>query len=318
MRRVVLVLAVVLAVAGVGAWWARGVYRAPGPLAQATAVVVPRGTQAEVGLALLRAGVIRNVRHFEVAARLTARAGALRAAEFLFPAHASLREVLAVLRTARPVQHRLTIPEGLTAAQEAELLDRTEALAGDVPVPAEGALLPDSYVFERGFTRAALEARAAAAMRKLVARVWAERTAGLPLKSPEELVTLASIVERETARPEERAHIAAVFINRLRAGMRLQSDPTVIYAVTGGAMSGGRVLTRADLETDNPYNTYRVAGLPPGPIGSPGRASLEAVARPAASDDLYFVADGTGGHVFARTLEEHHRNVARFLAQQRH
>jgi UPF0755 protein len=308
---------IVLIAAGAGGWMvARGRYVAPGPLEKDAALVVPRGTHAEVGAALQKLGLVADGTSFRIAATLTDAAGPLHASEFQFPAHASLREVLAILRTARPVQHRLTIPEGLTAAQIAQLLDRTEALAGEVPVPPEGAMQPDSYAYEHGMTRQALVERAEATMQRTLARLWAERAEGLPLRTPQEMVTLASIVERETARPEERARIAGVFLNRLRRGMKLQSDPTVIYAVTGGAVSGGRTLSRADLDTDNPYNTYRIAGLPPGPIGSPGLAALQAVARPMATDELYFVVDGTGGHVFARTLEEHNRNVARWLATQ--
>jgi UPF0755 protein len=176
--------------------------------------------------------------------------------------------------------------------------------------------MPESYAYEHGMSRAAMVERAATAMRRTVARLWSERAENLPLRRPEDMVTLASIVERETARPEERARVAGVLLNRLKLGMRLQSDPTVIYAATGGAMTGGRTVTKADLDRDNPYNTYRVAGLPPGPIGSPGLASLQAVARPLATDELYFVADGQGGHAFARTLEDHNKNVARWQAGQ--
>ncbi len=291
-------------------------YVAPGPLQQTTTIIVPHGTHGEVGEALQKAGLVADARSFSIAAMLTAGGGPLRASEFVFPANASLRDVLLILRTAKPVQHRLTIPEGLTAAQIAVLLDHASALAGDVPVPAEGALLPESYAYEHGMTRVQMVERATAAMQRTLARLWAERDPAIPLQAPLQLLTLASIVERETARPEERAHIAGVFLNRLKRNMPLQSDPTVIYAATGGGMSGGRVVTRADLDADNPYNTYRNPGLPPGPIGSPGLAALQSVARPLATDELYFVADGTGGHVFARTLEEHNRNVARWRATQ--
>jgi UPF0755 protein len=212
------------------------------------------------------------------------------------------------------VQHLVTIPEGLTAAQIATLLDHTGALSGKAPVPEEGAVLPQSYAYERGATRASIIERAEAAMQRTLASVWAKRQEDLPLATPQELLTLASIVERETAKPEERPLVAAVFLNRLRRGMKLQSDPTVAYAISGGLTSADRALTRADLDNDSPYNTYRSGGLPPGPIGSPGLASLQAVAQPARNDDLYFVADGTGGHAFAPTLEEHNRNVARWRA----
>ncbi len=321
MRRVVLaVLALVACTAAAASLaWREALrrYAAPGPLAAETAVVVPHGTHADVARALHAAGVIDSERSFRLGAALTNAAGPLRAAELAFPAHASLRDTLATLRTARPVQHRLTLPEGLTAAQIAVLLDREEALAGETPVPGEGELLPDTYSFERGTPRIALAERAAAAMRRSVARIWAERDPRLPLATAQDLVTLASIVERETARPDERPHVAAVFYNRLARAMRLQSDPTVIYAATGGTLTGGHTITRSELDTDHPYNTYRTRGLPPGPIATPGPASLLAAAHPSPSDDLYFVATPTGGHAFARTLEEHNRNVAHWLAAAR-
>ena len=317
-RIIAAVLAGVLLLAGGAAQLGYWRFVAPGRLPQARNVVVPHGPPATVAEALLRAGVIDSVPAFRLAALLTRGNGPLHAAEFAFPASASLRETLTVLRTGRPVQHRLSIPEGLTAAQIAVLLDRTDALAGNVPVPAEGTVLPQSYDFEYGATRSAMMARASAAMRHALVKAWDERAPDLILASPEQMLILASIVERETAQPGERAHIAAVFLNRLRQGMKLQSDPTVAYAASGGLVTADPALTRANLEMSNPYNTYRVTGLPPGPIDSPGLASLLAVARPAASDDLYFVADGNGGHAFARTLEEHNRNVARWrkLGQQ--
>ena len=316
-RIAALALAIALALGGLGVATVhvgRQRLTAPGPLAQARNVVVPHGSPAVVAVALAQGGVIGSEREFRVFSLLTRGEGSLHAAELAFPAAASLRQVLTILRTARPVQHQLTIPEGLTAAQIALLLERAPALSGDAAVPDEGAVLPQSYAFELGATRAALLERAEAAMQRTLAKVWAERSEDLPLASAQELLTLASIVERETARPEERPLVAAVFLNRLRHGMKLQSDPTVAYAISGGLDTGDPALTRADLEVANPYNTYHVAGLPPGPIGSPGLASLQAVAQPARTDDLYFVADGTGGHVFARSLDEHNRNVARWRA----
>lgn len=298
---------------GGGLWWAGRMLVAPGPLAEPSEVVIPRGGPETVATTLLTAGVIPNDRIFLAAVWWTRAEGPLRAGEFAFPAGGSLRTTLTLLRTGRPVQHRLTIPEGLTAAQIALLLDRAEALSGETPVPGEGEILPQTYAFERGMPRAALLERAARAMERTVADAWTRRTPDLPLANPAELVTLASIVERETSRPEERAAVAGVYINRLRRGMRLQADPTVAYAATGGA-SLDRPPTRADLDQAHPFNTYRIPGLPPGPIASPGAASLMAAARPMAHDYLYFVADGAGGHVFARTLEEHNRNVAKWRA----
>jgi UPF0755 protein len=312
MRRLVaLALTALLVLGGFEVFeYARHRLTAPGPLPQARGVVIPRGSPAQVAEALEQAGVVADGREFYVAALLTRGEGNLRAAEFAFPANATLRQVLTILRTAKPVQHLVTIPEGLTAAQIAGLLDHTDALTGESPVPEEGAVLPESYAYEHGATRASIVERAEAAMQRTLAAVWAKRQEDLPLSSPQELLTLASIVERETAKPEERPLVAAVFLNRLRRGMKLQSDPTVAYAMSGGLNSADRALTHADLDIDSPYNTYRVNGLPQGPIGSPGLASLQAVAQPARTEDLYFVADGTGGHTFAPTLEEHNRNVA--------
>lgn len=304
-----------LLVAGVaGLYEGRAIYGGSGPSAEARAVLVPRGGDADVARALRDAGVIDDVTAFRAAALATRSQGPLHAGELLFPARASIADVLLILRGARPVQHRVTIPEGLTAAQISRVLDRADALTGDGVVPAEGALLPETYIFERGASRASIASRARTAMTRALAQAWASRTAGLPLSDPGQLLVLASMVERETAKPDERAHVAGVFVNRLRAGMRLQSDPTVIYAVGGGLGPLERGLTHADLSWPNPYNTYTVPGLPAGPIASPGLASLAAVAKPDVTDDLYFVADGSGGHAFAKTLGEHQRNVARWRA----
>ncbi len=311
-------LVVLLGTAGLlAAWQGLAYLNAPGPLAEPRAVVIPRGSPVRLGEVLAEEGVIRHPVALRIAAQLTTGEGPLRAGEFLFPAAASLRDVLTVLRTARPVQHRLTIPEGLTAAAIAVLVERAETLAGDPVVPPEGMVLPDTYLHERGTPRAAVLDRATRAMDRALAEAWASRADGLPLASPQEMLVLASIVERETGRSDERARVAQVFINRLRRGMRLQSDPTVVYAASGGAGVLDRPISRADLDAQHPYNTYRIPALPPGPIASPGAASLAAVARPAGGDDLYFVADGTGGHAFAKTLEEHNRNVARWRALSR-
>ncbi len=295
-------------------WYGRAAFDRPGPLDVSRAVLVPRGSLGQVGEALESAGVIESAFLFRLAALATTPGGKLHAGELAFLEHASLREVLTVLRTAKPVQHKLTIPEGLTAVQIARLLGKSEVLTGDPPTVPEGAMLPQTYAFDYGAPRASIVERASAAMQRTLAQAWASRAPDLPLTSPAQLLIVASMVERETARPEERPHIAAVFLNRLRHGMRLQSDPTVIYAVSKGAGTLERPLTKADLEIASPFNTYRVAGLPPGPIASPGLASLEAVARPEATQDLYFVADGTGGHAFAATLEEHLKNVAKWRA----
>lgn len=310
MKRLI-ALAAVLALLGAGTGFAWHAYTAPGPLTEPAQVVIPRGGTERIAAALAEARVVADPRAFAVAAWLTRGEGPLRAAEFAFPAGAPLAEVLRILRDARPVQRRLTIPEGLTAHQLRALLERTEGLTGEVPAINEGDVLPETYAFEWGETRAALLRRADAAMDRALAEAWAARAPDLPLASAREALVLASIVERETGKPEERGQVAGVFVNRLRRGMMLQSDPTVAYAATAGAPMD-RPISRADLDREHPFNTYRIRGLPPGPIASPGRAALIAATRPEATDYLFFVADGTGGHAFARTLEEHNRNVARW------
>lgn len=308
------VLALTVVVAGLGIWQAKRSYEAPGPLAAPVNHLVPRGGVEAIAASLLQAGIIADGRAFALAAWVTRGQGPLRAAEFGFPAGASLADVLAVLREARPVQRRLTIPEGLTAAQIVALLERTEGLNGPIPPLAEGTILPETYSYQWGDARAALLRRAEAAMEAALAEAWMQRAEGLPLATAREALVLASIVEEETALPEERPRIAAVFLNRLRRNMPLQSDPTVAYAASAGT-GLDRALSRADLERDSPFNTYRVRGLPPAPIAAPGREALRAVTRPAQTEELYFVANGEGGHAFARTLEEHNRNVARWRAR---
>jgi UPF0755 protein len=313
MRIVFLVGVVVALVAGGTTVVGLRLYAAPGPLGEATDLVVPHGGLDAVGDALAVAGVIRSRLAFRLVAVLTSAKGPLHAAELRFPSHASLAMVLHVLREARPVQHKVTIAEGLEAAQIAVLLARQGTLlAGDLPVPEEGALLPETYIFERGMAVTALEARARLAMRREVAAAWAERAGGLPLRTPQEAVVLASIVEHEARLPPERPMIARVFLNRLAAGMRLQADPTVAYGVEGGLGVLPRPLDREDLARVDGYNTYVIPGLPVGPICSPGIASLRAVLHPASGHALYFVADGTGGHVFSDTLSQHHANVSRY------
>ena len=321
-------IAAVLSGIGAGIAWRVGtvawqnLLNDPGPLAEARNVVVPRGNIAEVAAALETAGVIGgDLRdshwRFRLVGYVTRKAGEVHAGEFAFPAHASLRTVLAVLRDGQPVQHHITIAEGLTAPQVVAVLARAEALTGaDAPV-AEGSVLPQTYTYTYGTPRAAILARASVALDHALEAAWADRAPDLPLASPRDALILASIVERETARPEERPLVAAVFLNRLRLGMRLQADPTVVYAASQGAGALDHPLTRAELDSDDAYNTYRYGGLPPGPICAPGLASLRAVLHPAGSDALYFVADGSGGHAFSRTLAEHDRNVqhARMLSR---
>jgi UPF0755 protein len=224
-----------------------------------------------------------------------------------------MSDVLRILREGRTVVHRVTFAEGLTSKEMLAALGRAERLEGPMPpLPANGSLLPDTYHYSYGDTQAEIVARMAKAMDAVLAELWAKRAPDLPLTSPTEALILASIVEKETAVPAERARIAAVFINRLKKGMRIESDPTVVYGLTDGLGPLGRALTRDDLRNDHPYNTYRITGLPPGPICNPGRDSLAAVMNPLQTEEIYFVADGSGGHVFARTLDEHNRNVAQW------
>jgi UPF0755 protein len=286
----------------------------PGPLAEARTIVVAHGGTAQLAEALVSDGVVSQAMTFRAAAWITRGDGSLRAAEFAVPAHASVRQVLAILRSAHPVEHHLTIAEGLTVQQIAAELAHAEAMTGAVTAIGEGSVLPETYEYEYGADRTALVVRAKAAMDKALAAAWADRSAGLPLASPRDALILASIVERETAKPEERAHVAAVYLNRLRQGMKLQADPTVVYLASNGAGVLDHRLTRSELGRDDPFNTYRSAGLPPAPICSPGLDSVRAVLHPAATDDLFFVADGTGGHVFSRSYEAHDAAVARWRA----
>ena len=303
------------------AWVARDTYNAPGPLRETRDVVVPRASIDRVATFLEGQHVINNATAFRIAALLTRQQGPLKSAELAFPAGGSLRDVLAILRYGRPVQHRLTIPEGLTAAQVAWLFERADAAEGPVEVPPEGSVLPDTYLYDLGTTRSVLMGRATRAMTRALDAAWAARTPATPLANAHEALVLASIVERETARPEERGRIAAVFLNRMRRGMKLQSDPTVAYTAAGGLGGLNHGLTRAELDRDTPYNTYRIAGLPPDPICMPGLAALRAVTQPPATvpggEEYYFVADGSGGHLFARTEEEHNRNVLRWREVER-
>lgn len=296
-------------------------YSDPGPLAADVSVVIPRGASGQaIGAILEDAGIAADRRLFSLAVRVFASDRPLRAGEYAFPAGVSLRDVVAGLQAGKTVVRRVTVAEGLTTREILALVASAEGLSGPVPdasAIAEGALLPETYHFSLGDSREDLVARMAAAREAALARLWETRKPELPLKSPQEALVLASIVERETAVPEERARVAGVFINRLNRGMRLQSDPTVAYGLVPGGGTLDRPLLRRDLEVDHPYNTYVHRGLPPGPIASPGVASIAAVLNPAETDDLFFVADGTGGHAFARTLAEHNRNVARWRRIQR-
>jgi UPF0755 protein len=303
----------------VGAFWGALRVVAPGPLDEPVTVVIPRGSGLEtIALTLDEAGVVDSPILFLYGAKLTGDGRGLKAGEYAFAPGVSIDGVLDQMRQGRTVIRRFTVPEGLTSAQVMALLKEEEALTGEVEeVPPNGSLLPETYHFSFGDSRGSIIARMRQSMDKTLADVWKDRDENLPFETPEQAVTLASVVEKETGVAAERTRVAGVFINRLKAGMKLQSDPTVIYALTDGTGELGRALTRADWRVESPYNTYHVTGLPPGPIANPGRASLEAVLRPERHDFLYFVADGTGGHAFARSLAEHNRNVERWREVQR-
>ena len=291
-------------------------FERPGPLEIARTVVVPEGLSSnEISELLEKDGIIANRWPFMIGFLAESRIGpkkkVLKHGEYLIKPHASIREIVDVLSEGKAVQYKVTIPEGLTSQQIVERLKAEENLTGDIAaVPPEGSLYPETYGIEKGMTRTALLERMKEKMQQFLAAAWEKRKPGLLLKTPQEAVVFASIVEKETGRPDERDRVAAVFMNRLRKGMRLQSDPTVIYGLVGGQGPLGRSLTRADLDQKSSHNTYQIDGLPPTPICNPGRSAIEASLNPATTTDLYFVADGTGGHTFSDTLKEHNAAVS--------
>ncbi|USI73998.1 endolytic transglycosylase MltG [Sphingomonas morindae] len=314
MRRLLLL---VLAVAAIGLGGATWLWRGPGPLPRQTSVAIPEGaTLAVAARELRRAGAIPSIELFRRLARLFGSSDPIRAGEFAIPAGASPARILDLLQHGRPLLHLLTVPEGMPSVLVHDKLAAAAGLIGPAPTPAEGSVLPDSYAYQPGETRAAVAARMTRAMDTQLARLWQARAPGLIVTSPREALILASIVEKETAIAAERTTVAAVYANRLRLGMPLQADPTVIYPITKGRPLGRRI-RESELHARNGYNTYAMAGLPAGPICNPGRASLAAVLHPAPSKALYFVANGKGGHVFADTLAEHNANVAKWFAIRR-
>jgi UPF0755 protein len=284
----------------------------PGPLEKKTTVDLRKGAGvSEMAADLKRAHVVGSADLFKVAAELTGADRRLKAGEYAFNAHVSLGEVIRKMAAGEVVRHYVTIPEGRTSAQAVAILRANPVLSGDVAVPPEGSLMPDTYEVTRGESRAELIAKMRAARDSVLADLWEARQAGLPYATPEQAVIMASIVEKETGLAVERPHVAAIFINRLKKGMKLESDPTTIYGISRGEPLG-RGLRQSELVADTPYNTYVIIGLPPTPIANPGRAALQAVLNPMRTDDLYFVANGTGGHAFSSTLAEHQVNVARW------
>lgn len=285
-----------------------------GPLAADTVFQIERGGGL-LGIAaeLEKGGVISDANIFAAAAKLTGSANRLKPGEYQFRQAMSMREVMALLVSGKFITYKLTVPEGWTTAQALDRVRENEVLTGDITLtPAEGQIMPDTYVFQRGETRDHIVKGMMNASQKLMDELWPQRAADAPVATPAEALILASIVEKETGVPDERPRVAAVFSNRLKQNMRLQSDPTIIYGITGGKTKLDRALTKQDIAEVTPYNTYRINGLPPGPIANPGRAAIAATLAPARTNDLYFVADGSGGHVFAATLEEHRANVKKW------
>lgn len=310
-------LCVLGAIAALGAlWFGKYEFNAAGPTTETrTYLVRPNTGLNAISNGLEEGGMISNARVFQLGVRASGKAAALKAGEYEIKPGASMREIMDLMASGRSILYSITIPEGLTVEQALQKVAATPELTGDLPatMPPEGTLAADTQRFTRGTERKVIVDKMLADQKMLVEEVWAKRVDGLPLKSIDEFVTLASIVEKETGIPEERPLVAAVFINRLNKGMRLQSDPTIIYGLFGGkGRPADRPIFQSDIQKPTPYNTYVIDGLPPTPIANPGRAALEAVANPAKTNDLYFVASGGGGHVFAETLEEHNKNVARW------
>ena len=314
------VILVVLA-AGVAVYLGKSEFDGRGPSATtANFLVRPNTGVAEIAEQLERRGLISDSRVFRLGVRAYGHDASLKAGEYEIRAGASMRDIMELLESGKSVLASLTIPEGMTVEQAFQRIAEHDALTGDMPdeLPPEGSLIADTQRFTRGSTRKQIVEKMIADQKKLVESIWNRRVQGLPFADINEFVTLASIVEKETGRSDERSRVAAVFINRLNKGMRLQSDPTILYGLFGGkGRPADRPIYQSDIDKPTPYNTYVIDGLPPTPIANPGRAALEAVANPSKTKDLYFVADGTGGHVFATTLEVHNENVARWRAAQR-
>jgi UPF0755 protein len=285
-----------------------------GPLARDVVFTVDRGAGVmEIGRTLEKEGVIRNAWVFRAAAELYAKRGALKAGEYNAEPGESLRSILEKVETGKMRLFPITIAEGLTSDMIADIVKNADMLSGEMPTAAipEGSLLPETYMVMRGMDRAELLQRMRDDQQKVIDELWPKRAPDLPVKTPAEAITLASIVEKETGVAEERPRVASVFVNRLRRGIPLQSDPTIIYGVSKGRPLG-RGIRKSELERRTAYNTYFIPALPPTPIANPGRAAIEAVLNPPQTNDIFFVADGTGGHVFAPTVDEHNRNVARW------
>ncbi len=313
------ILLVMIAVGGTYIYGKQKI-EAPGPLQEDKVINIPtRAGVTDIADILQREGVIDNNRWAFIGSVFALRARSdLKPGEYQFQKNASLRDVISTIVDGKVVQHSVTIPEGLTSEQIVARLSDNDIFSGSVrEIPREGTLLPETYKFPRGTPREQVIARMQQAQKRVLAEIWERRTPDLPIKTPEQLVTLASIVEKETGKADERSRVASVFVNRLRQKIKLQSDPTIIYGLVGGKGTLGRPIKRSEIQQPSPYNTYVVDGLPPGPIANPGRASLEAAANPARTRDLFFVADGTGGHAFSDSYDQHQKNVARLRAMEK-
>ena len=300
-----------------GAFVALQFWAGPGPLKRNTTVEIASGSSlSSAATQLEKVGAIRSADQFKLFAKVFSSGAPIKAGEYRLPAYLSQSDILKLLQGGKTLQRFVTIPEGWPAVMVAEAINKAQGLEGRVDPPIEGTVLPDSYSFQRGDKRSFMLARMQRAMVKYLAAAWEKRKPGIAVSTPREALILASIVEKETGKPSERRTVAAVYSNRLKRGMMLQADPTTIYPITKGRPLGRRIL-RSELQADNGYNTYAKTGLPIGPIANPGRASIDAVLDPAQSNALYFVADGTGGHVFADTLEQHNANVQKWYAIRR-
>src|SRR6202521_5460211 len=316
---ITLLLVLMLGAAGIYSYGKQKI-EAQGPLQEDKVVNIPaRAGVTSIADILAREGVIEKNRwaFIESVFALKARSE-LKPGEYLFQKNASLRDVIGTIVEGKVVQHAVTVPEGLTSEQIVARLSENDIFSGSVrEMPREGTLLPETYKFPRGSPREQVIARMQQAQKRLLPELWERRNPDIPVKTPEQLVTLASIVEKETGKADERSRVASVFINRLRQKIKLQSDPTIIYGLVGGKGTLGRPIKRSEIQQPSPYNTYVVDGLPPGPIANPGRASLEAAANPARTRDLFFVADGTGGHAFSDTYDQHQKNVAKLRTMEK-
>src|SRR6201747_1175878 len=317
---IITILIILMIGAGTAYYYGRQLLETPGPLREDKVVNIPaRAGKRDIADALQREGVINVNPWAFIGSVFALKASAeLKPGEYQFQKNASLRDVIATIVEGKVVQHAVTIPEGLTSEQIVSRLTDNDIFAGSVrEVPREGTLLPETYKFPRGTTRDQVIQRMQQSQKRVLAEIWERRNPDVPVKSPEALITLASIVEKETGKADERSRVAAVYVNRLRQKMKLQSDPTIIYGLVGGKGTLGRPIKRSEITPPAPYNTYVVYGLPPGPIANPGRASLEATANPARTRDLFFVADGTGGHSFTETYDQHQKNVAKLRAMEK-